>query len=100
MRLLQSFAGIFLPQGLVEGPTDPYVENKLDVATIRRLNEQLPHDEPLADYERQAQRKLQRFLNGDFKNGIGFENIDDPGDSIEETVGATPDENPATQESQ
>jgi KAP family P-loop domain len=100
LRLLQSFAGIFLPQGLVEGPTDPYVENKLDVATIRRLNEQLPHDEPLTDYERQAQRKLQRFLNGDFKNGIGFENIDDPGDSIEETVGAIPDENPATQESQ
>jgi hypothetical protein len=41
LRLVQSFAGIFLPLGLVDGPTDPYVENKLDVATIRQLNEEL-----------------------------------------------------------
>jgi len=100
LRLVQSFAGIFLPPGLVDGPTDPYVENKLDVATIRQLNEDLPYDEIVTDNDKQSQRRLQRFLNGDFKKGIGFENIDDPGDSIEETVGAIPDETPATQEPQ
>ena len=31
---------------------------------------------------------------------LGFENIDDRGDSTEETAEAIPDENPATQESQ
>jgi hypothetical protein len=98
LRLVRSFGGIFLPQGLIEGPTDPFVENKLDVATIRRLNEELPDGEILTDYDRQAERKLQRFLNGDFKNGVGFENIDDPGDAIEEAAAEVPDEGAAVQE--
>jgi hypothetical protein len=54
LRLVRSFGGIFLPQGLIEGPTDPFVENKLDVATIRQLNEEPPGGEILADYDRQA----------------------------------------------
>jgi hypothetical protein len=86
LRLVQSFAGIFLPEGLINGPTDPFVENKLDVATIRRLYEDLPQGGVETDYDRKAERKLKRFLRGDFKNGIGFENIEEPVEEAEQVA--------------
>jgi hypothetical protein len=46
------------------------VENKIPVADLRRLNEQLPEDCTLTADDRASLRTLQRLLNGEFKNGI------------------------------
>jgi hypothetical protein len=98
LRLVQLFAGMFLPEGLIEGPTDPFVENKLDVATIRRLNDELPPGGVVTDYDKKAERKLQRFLRGDFKNGIGFENMEEPIQEVEQVAAGIADESGAAQE--
>jgi hypothetical protein len=98
LRLVQLFAGMFLPEGLIDGPTDPFVENKLDVATIRRLNDELPQVGVVTDYDKKAERKLQRFLRGDFKNGIGFENMEEPIQEVEQVAAGIADESRAAQE--
>lgn len=77
LRLVRAFGTIFLRPGLIEGPTEPFVENKLDVATIRRLYEQSPRGEEFNEFDRKSENKLRRFLRGDFKNGVGFDQIED-----------------------
>lgn len=89
---MRAFGTIFLPPGLIDGPTEPFVENKLDVATIRRLYEQLSRGEEFNEFDRKSENKLRRFLRGDFKNGIGFDNIDEAEADIDQ---AEADEEPA-----
>lgn len=83
-RLLKAFDTIFLPTGIYEGPTDPYVENKLSVETLRKLYDELPRTETTSandtEYEKNAEKKLMRFLRGDFKNGIGIGQLDNDQD--------------------
>jgi hypothetical protein len=52
----------------------------------------------VTDYDRNAERKLQRFLRGDFKSGIGFENIEEPAEEVEQVAAGIPDEREAAQE--
>ena len=77
LRLVHSFGSVFLPPGLVDGPTESFVENKLDLGTIRRLYELLPRDEELNEFDKKSENKLRRFLRGDFKNGVGFDDLEE-----------------------
>ena len=62
------------------------------------LREDLPQSDVVTDYDRKAERKLQRFLRGDFKNGIGFENIEEPIEEIEQVAAGVPARSGAAQE--
>ena len=48
--------------------------------TIRKLSEELPRNETASatelEYEKNAEKKLMRFLRGDFKKGIGIGQLD------------------------
>jgi hypothetical protein len=73
-RLAQAFRGFFLP-ATVSYTSDvaPFVENKIPIEDLKRLHEQLPDDGTLNNSDRQSLRTLQRLLNGEFKNGTGFD---------------------------
>ncbi len=82
-RLLFAFDRFFLQDSIYQGPVDPWVETKLDIATIRRLYDELPVIPDMNDAERKADRKLLRYLRGDFANGIDIGQLerDDPEES-------------------
>jgi hypothetical protein len=77
-RLARTFEGIFMPLGLFDSDPTPYVENKISTSDLKRLFEILPDDNAMTDSDRRSLRRLKRFLDGDFKNGIGFQQLDDP----------------------
>jgi len=52
-----------------EDPT-PVVENKISLEDLKRLYKELPSDATLTDADVKSLAILERFLNGDFKNGI------------------------------
>jgi hypothetical protein len=55
---------------LYQADPTPLVENKIPVADLTRLYEQLPQDDSLSDADQQTLKTVRRFLNGEFKNGI------------------------------
>jgi hypothetical protein len=71
LRFAQVFRGIFLPVAVYDSDPTPLVENKIPVADIRRLFEDLPEDPALTTTDRNTLETVQRFLNGEFKNGVG-----------------------------
>ena len=71
-RLAQAFRQFLLPNAVYEGDPFVWVESKISVAELKRLYDQLPEDESLTSAERTALRVLRRFLDGEFKSGIGM----------------------------
>ena len=69
-RFAQAFRGFFLPVAHYSEDPTPLVENKISVAEVRRLYEQLPDNGSLTEVDRQTLRTVRRFLDGDFKNGV------------------------------
>ena len=67
-------------------PTDPepFVENKMSVELIRSLFTELPDDFDPDEIPVKYVNRLKRFLRGDFKNGIGIEQVDEAGKLPEE----------------
>jgi hypothetical protein len=70
-RLAQAFRGFFLPVAVYEQNPDSVVENKIPVADLRKLYEELPQDPTLTEPDRKSLDTLRRFLDGEFRDGIG-----------------------------
>jgi hypothetical protein len=70
LRLAQVFRGFFLPIAVYQKDPVSIVENKIPVAVLRKLYEELPDDAALTDRDRESLSTLRRFLDGEFKNGI------------------------------
>ncbi len=83
-RLARAFRGFFLPVAIYQVDAALAVENKISVADLRRLYEQLPDEGHLTDVDHQSLRTLRRFLGGEYKNGIG------PGGLYDDEGAATP----------
>jgi hypothetical protein len=83
-RLAKVFQGFFMPFGIYTGDVSLAVENKIPAKELRRLYDELPNNEPLAEVEQKSLRRLQRLLNGEFRNGIQPEEWDDPPKSPED----------------
>jgi hypothetical protein len=69
-RLAEAFRRFFLPTAIYRTDPIPVVENKIPVADLRRLHDELPDDGPLTPQDRGALSRLRRILSGEFKNGI------------------------------
>jgi AAA ATPase domain len=71
-RLAQAFRQFFLPGAVIyETDPAPYVEYSIPISDLTRLYKDLPPDAALTDWDQQSLAVLERFLNGEFKNGIG-----------------------------
>jgi predicted KAP-like P-loop ATPase len=71
-RLAESVRKFFMPANVsYSEDVSPFVENKIPVADLKRLYEQLPDDATLGDVDRQSLRALRRLLDGGFRNGAG-----------------------------
>lgn len=70
-RLAQAFRGFFLPVAFYEQNPDSAVENKIPVADLRKLYEELPREPTVTEQDRKSLDTLRRFLDGEFKDGIG-----------------------------
>lgn len=80
-RLIKTFNEMLMPAGVYESDPEPYVENKMSVDLIRKLFNELPDDYDPSDLPMKYIKRLRRFLNGDFKKGIGIGQIDDSDDT-------------------
>jgi hypothetical protein len=69
-RFAHAFRHFFLPPGLYSEDPTALVENKISVAHLKKLYEQLPEDGTLTEVDRQTLRTVRRFLDGEFRNGI------------------------------
>ena len=79
-RLAQDFRTFILPHSWIYSQDATIsVENKIPVAKLKELYEQLPDDGIETDEDRRALRNLQRLLNGEFKSGIGPDGLHDNG---------------------
>jgi hypothetical protein len=88
-RLLHVFDNFLLPNAIIEGPTEPFIEVLMRVADLRRLAETIPLAANPDQNTRRAETKLRRFLRGDYINGVGigsFDGLDEPDEPT------TPDE--------
>lgn len=70
-RLARAFRGFLLPVAQYSGDASLAVENKISLADLRQLYENLPDEGGLSDVDQQSLRTLRRLLDGQFKNGIG-----------------------------
>ena len=78
LRLARAFRDVLMPIGVYAEDPTLSVENKIPIADLRRLYNELPDDETLTELDRESLRRLHRFLNGEFRNGIGPAQLDDP----------------------
>jgi predicted KAP-like P-loop ATPase len=69
-RLADVFRRFFLPVAVYSEDPTQLIENRVAVSDLRRLYEELPEDDGLTERDRKSLETLQRFLNGDFKNGV------------------------------
>jgi hypothetical protein len=76
-RLLKAFDVFLLPNAIIEGSTELFVETKMSVADLRHLAEILPKTADPDEDTRRIERKLTKFLRGDYKNGVGIGGFDD-----------------------
>jgi len=72
-RLAEVFNTFFMPKGMYTGNPEPFIENKIPVAELKRLFEILAEDEPLDEANKLSLRILGRLLNGDFVNGVAID---------------------------
>ncbi len=86
-RLADTFLGIFMPLGIYETDPTPFVENKISISDLGRPYDSLPDDPGLTETQRKSLQWLKRLLDGEFKNGIGFGQLDE-----ESSAGAVEDE--------
>lgn len=85
-RLIKTFNELLMPASWAysSDPT-PSVENKMSVDLIRKLFNELPDDYDPAELPQKYVRRLRRFLNGEFKNGIGIGQMNDDSDDRDQT---------------
>ena len=76
-RLARAFRRFLLPPWIYHQDPAIAVENKISVARLKELYEQLPEESGLTRDDRVSLRTLQRFLAGDFKSGTGPESLYD-----------------------
>lgn len=69
-RLAKAFREFFLPPAAYSEDPAPLVQNRIYLEDLKRLYEELPEDATLTNADRQSLALLDRFLKGDFKNGI------------------------------
>jgi hypothetical protein len=69
-RLAKAFREFFLPVAAYSTDPTPLVENRISIADLKKLYEELPEDATLTDGDRKSLTILSRFLDGEFKNGI------------------------------
>lgn len=84
-RLIKTFNELLMPTGVYSSDPEPVVENKMSVDLIRKLFNELPDDYDPADLPQRYVKRLRRFLNGEFKNGIDIGQIDDGNDNRDQT---------------
>ena len=68
-RLAWAFRRFFLPVALYQENRETVVENKIPVADLKKLYEELPTS-PLMVEDEQSLHTMRRSLDGDFKNGF------------------------------
>jgi hypothetical protein len=84
-RLLHVFDNFLLPVAIYQTATEPFVEQQMSVADLRHLAEIIPMSAEPDSNTRRMEAKLRNFLRGDYKDGVGmggFDNLDEPEDSI------------------
>ena len=71
-RLAEDFRKFFLPAA-VSYPDDPapFVENKIPLADLKRLDHIIPDDPAMNEVERHALIAMRRLLRGEFNKGVG-----------------------------
>jgi hypothetical protein len=66
-----TFRRFFLPVAVYEKNPELVVENKISVAELRKLDNELPDEKNLTEEDQKSFATLRRFLDGEFKDGIG-----------------------------
>lgn len=74
-RLRFVFDRFLLPDALIEGPTEPFVEAKMSVPDLRRLAGTIPAEVAPDEHTKRVETKLRRFLRGDYANGFGIDSL-------------------------
>jgi predicted KAP-like P-loop ATPase len=69
-RLAKAFREMFLPVAAYSEDPAPLVQNRISLEDLRRLYEELPDDPSLTNADLKSLGILDRFLKGEFKNGI------------------------------
>ena len=71
-RLAFAFANFIMPNTLYEQDPTPFVENKIPVADLGELYNRVRDEPDLPEVEQASIRRLARFLDGEFKNGLSI----------------------------
>ena len=75
-----------MPVGLYDSDPAPLVENKIAVSEIKRLFHELP-PAALSAEESKALGRLKRFIDGEFKSGLGFAQLAGPQENSDKSSG-------------
>ncbi|MFZ0333259.1 MAG: hypothetical protein WAN10_09455 [Candidatus Acidiferrales bacterium] len=70
-RLALTFRRFFLPVAVYEKNPELAVENKIPMTELRKLDKELPDEGTLTEEDQKSLATLRRFLDGEFKDGIG-----------------------------
>jgi hypothetical protein len=71
IRLARAFRTFLLPTWIYQEDPSIAVENKISVAKLKELYDQVPEEPGLTADDRVSLRTLERFLAGEFSGGIG-----------------------------
>lgn len=74
-RLVQVFNDYLMPPMIYQSDPEAFVEQKIDVETLRTLFSGLPDDPGLALLPKRSVTRMRKFLDGEYKGGVG---IDEP----------------------
>lgn len=75
IHLARAFRAFLLPPWIYRQDPSIAVENKISVAKLKELYEQLPEESGLTREDRVSLRTLERFLAGEFKGGTGPDSL-------------------------
>jgi KAP-like P-loop domain-containing protein len=75
-KRLARMCDILLPSGAVwQTDPGPHIDRLFPLEELKKLQDSLPNDQPLEESENRALKRMRLLLAGEFKQGIGFDDL-------------------------
>src|SRR5260370_30748089 len=76
-KRLARMCDILFPRGtLWEGDPSPHIDRLFPVNELKKLDDGLPSNEVLEDFEDRALKRMRKLIAGEFQHGVGFDDLE------------------------
>jgi KAP-like P-loop domain-containing protein len=74
-RLARMCDILFPPGAIWEADPSPHIERLFPLEELKKLDDKLPTDQALEEFENRALNRMRKLIAGEFQHGVGFDDL-------------------------